>query len=230
MARRWSCAWRSARACRRPAASSSRPTATRCMSACHAAAVECLMTRADHASGSDRLAEACTALGLHEDEVVVNVQGDEPLIDPALIDDCAALLRVRADCVMATVAHAIDELAEFVNPNVVKVVLDRAQRALYFSRAPIPWWRDGSRPGQPALHDTQRRASPRGPVRVPRRLPSPLPDARARARRSDRGARAAARACGTASASPFTSAPPCRLRVSTRPKTSSACGGSSRQT
>jgi 3-deoxy-manno-octulosonate cytidylyltransferase (CMP-KDO synthetase) len=126
------------------------------MSACRAAAVECLMTRADHASGSDRLAEACTALGLHDDEVVVNVQGDEPLIDPALVDDCAALLRARGDCVMATVAHAIDDAAEFVNPNVVKVVLDRAQRALYFSRAPIPWWRDGSRPGQPTLHPGER--------------------------------------------------------------------------
>ena len=126
------------------------------MSACRAASVECLMTRADHASGSDRLAEACTALGLGDDEVVVNVQGDEPLIDPALVDDCAALLRARSDCVMATVAHAIDDVHEFVNTNVVKVVLDRAQRALYFSRAPIPWWRDGSRPGEAALHPGER--------------------------------------------------------------------------
>jgi 3-deoxy-manno-octulosonate cytidylyltransferase (CMP-KDO synthetase) len=120
-------------------------------SACSAEGVECLMTRADHASGSDRLAEACTLLGLPDDEVVVNVQGDEPLIEPDVIDACADLLAARGDCVMSTVAHAIDDAGDFVNPNVVKVVLDRAQRALYFSRAPIPWWRDGSRPGQPAL-------------------------------------------------------------------------------
>ena len=73
---------------------------------------------------------------------MVNVQGDEPLIDPALIDACAALLLQRPDCVMSTAAHAIDNADEFDNPNVVKVVLDAQSRALYFSRAPIPWWRD----------------------------------------------------------------------------------------
>ncbi|MBL8349917.1 MAG: 3-deoxy-manno-octulosonate cytidylyltransferase [Burkholderiaceae bacterium] len=111
--------------------------------ACRAHGTEAVLTRSDHPSGSDRLAEACTLLGLAGDDLVVNVQGDEPLIAPAMIDACAALLRERSDCVMATVAHAIDDLAEFTNPNVVKVVTDAAGRALYFSRAPIAWWRDG---------------------------------------------------------------------------------------
>lgn len=113
------------------------------VAACAAHGVDCLLTRADHATGSDRLAEACEQLGLDGTDVVVNVQGDEPLIAPGLIDACAALLADRDACVMSTAAHAIDDVAEFRNPNVVKVVLDGAGRALYFSRAPMPWWRDG---------------------------------------------------------------------------------------
>ena len=112
--------------------------------ACRQHGVAALITRADHASGSDRLAEACTLLGLEGDAVIVNVQGDEPLIDPTLIDACAALLARSADCVMSTVAHAIHDLADYLNPNVVKVVCDAQSRALLFSRAPLPWWRDGS--------------------------------------------------------------------------------------
>ncbi len=115
----------------------------RIVAACQAHGIRALLTRTDHRSGSDRLAEACEQLGLDGDALVVNVQGDEPLIAPAMIDACAHLLRQRPDCVMATVAHAISDVAEFSNPNVVKVVLDAAGRALYFSRAPIPWWRDG---------------------------------------------------------------------------------------
>ena len=115
----------------------------RTVAVCQAHGIRALLTRTDHASGSDRLAEACEQLGLDGDALVVNVQGDEPLIAPTMIDACAGLLRQRPDCVMATVAHAIDDVAEFTNPNVVKVVLDAAGRALYFSRAPIPWWRDG---------------------------------------------------------------------------------------
>lgn len=111
--------------------------------ACAAHGVAAVRTRADHPSGSDRLAEACALLGLDGDEVVVNVQGDEPLIDPALVGHVAQLLAQRGDCVMATAAHALADDAEFTNPNVVKVVLDAASRALYFSRAPLPWWRDG---------------------------------------------------------------------------------------
>jgi 3-deoxy-manno-octulosonate cytidylyltransferase (CMP-KDO synthetase) len=112
--------------------------------ACAAHGVKAVLTRAEHPSGSDRLAEACTLLGLDGDDVVVNVQGDEPLIDPALVQAVAGLLVQRGDCVMATAAHPLADDAEFRNPNVVKVVLDAASRALYFSRAPIPWWRDGS--------------------------------------------------------------------------------------
>ena len=114
----------------------------RIVQACSEHGIEAIPTRADHATGSDRLAEACERLGLAGGDVVVNVQGDEPLIEPALISACAALLDARPDCVMGTAAHAIDSAEDFANPNVVKVVLDAAGRALYFSRAPIPHWRD----------------------------------------------------------------------------------------
>ena len=119
--------------------------------ACTAHGVASVLTGKEHASGSDRLAQACELLGLNGDDVVVNVQGDEPLIAPDLIRRCAELLAERPDCVMSTAAHAITELAEFVNPNVVKVVLDAAGRALLFSRAPLPWWRDGNVQGVRAL-------------------------------------------------------------------------------
>jgi len=113
------------------------------VAACEAHGVRALLTRDDHATGSDRLAEACRLLGLADDAIVVNLQGDEPLIDAALIDACAETLERSAGCVMSTAAHAIDDVGEFRNPNVVKVVCDAAGRALYFSRAPLPWWRDG---------------------------------------------------------------------------------------
>ncbi len=115
----------------------------RIVAACQAHGVEALLTHQDHPSGSDRLAQACQLLGLAGDALVVNVQGDEPLIAPALINDVARVLAERPEASMGTAAHAIQELAEFTNPNVVKVVLDAQQMALYFSRAPIPWWRDG---------------------------------------------------------------------------------------
>ena len=111
--------------------------------ACAQAGVQAVLTRTDHLSGSDRLAEACTLLGLDGQECIVNVQGDEPLIDPELIRHCATLLVERDDCVMSTAAHPIDQVADYLNPNVVKVVLDAAGRALYFSRSPLPCWRDG---------------------------------------------------------------------------------------
>ncbi len=114
------------------------------VSACEAHGVQAVLTRADHPSGSDRLAEACELLGLQGQDIVVNVQGDEPLIEPSLIDAVADLLQHRPEAAMSTAAHAIDTLADYVNPNVVKVVLDRQGLALYFSRAPIPWWRDGA--------------------------------------------------------------------------------------
>ena len=114
------------------------------VAACAAHSVDALLTSPRHTTGSDRIAEASEALGLGDDEIVVNVQGDEPLIEPALIDACAALLAERGECVMSTVAHAIDERGDFENPNIVKVVLDARGHALYFSRAPIPWPRDAA--------------------------------------------------------------------------------------
>lgn len=121
--------------------------------ACLGHGVEAVLTRDDHVSGSDRLAEACEQLSLDGDDVVVNVQGDEPLIEPDMIDAVARLLVQRTDCRMSTVAHAIDNPAEYTNPNVVKVVLDARHTALYFSRAPIPWWRDGMASGATTLPD-----------------------------------------------------------------------------
>lgn len=109
--------------------------------ACRQHGVEVYMTRADHPSGTDRIAEVAAQIGLAADAVIVNVQGDEPLILPELIAATASL--VTATVPMATAAHAIERAADLCNPNVVKVVLDGAGRALYFSRAPIPWHRDG---------------------------------------------------------------------------------------
>jgi len=109
--------------------------------ACAAHGIEACMTRADHPSGTDRIAEVAQTLGLAPDAVVVNLQGDEPLIDPALLAACAA--RIAPDVPMATCAHPLSDVADIFNPNVVKVVLDRQGRALYFSRATIPWHRDG---------------------------------------------------------------------------------------
>lgn len=119
--------------------------------ACSRHGVRAVLTRPDHPSGSDRLAEACEQLGLAGDDIVVNVQGDEPLMDPALIDAVAALLRERPQASMSTAAHPVANVADFTNPNVVKVVLQADGLALYFSRAPIPWWRDGFAQGVAAL-------------------------------------------------------------------------------
>ena len=109
--------------------------------ACAAHGVEVCMTRSDHPSGTDRIAEVARALALPPDAVVVNLQGDEPLIDPGLLAACAA--QISATVPMATCAHRLHDMADAFNPNVVKVVLDKAGRALYFSRATIPWHRDG---------------------------------------------------------------------------------------
>jgi 3-deoxy-manno-octulosonate cytidylyltransferase (CMP-KDO synthetase) len=131
------------------------------LNACAAFSVAAVLTRSDHPSGSDRLAEACDALGLGDDDVVVNVQGDEPLMDPGLINAVAGLLAQRSDCAMSTAAHAIDDLEELLNPNVVKVVLDAHNTALYFSRSPVPaardfpgtaWWKAGSSLPRPLRH------------------------------------------------------------------------------
>jgi 3-deoxy-manno-octulosonate cytidylyltransferase (CMP-KDO synthetase) len=103
---------------------------------------DALLTRADHPSGTDRLAEVVDTLGWSADAIVVNVQGDEPLIDPALIAAVAQSLADDPVAAIATAAHPLQDAAEFFNPNVVKVVCDAREHALYFSRAPIPWARD----------------------------------------------------------------------------------------
>jgi len=110
-----------------------------------------LMTRADHASGTDRLAEVAALLDLADETIVVNVQGDEPLVDPDLIRSVAAALADSAVAAMATAAHPIRAAAEFFNPNVVKVVCDARGLAHYFSRAPIPWARDAFAQGREQL-------------------------------------------------------------------------------
>jgi 3-deoxy-manno-octulosonate cytidylyltransferase (CMP-KDO synthetase) len=107
-----------------------------------AAGFRALLTRADHPSGTDRLAEAADLLGLADDEIVVNVQGDEPQVPPALVAAVAALLGARPDCAIATASHPVHDARDWLSPNVVKVVLDARSCALYFSRAPIPFARD----------------------------------------------------------------------------------------
>lgn len=103
---------------------------------------EAMLTRADHPSGTDRLAEVVTTLDLDDEQIIVNVQGDEPLIDPELINQVAASLAVNPQASIATCAYPIQSSKALFNPNIVKVVCDVNQRALYFSRAPIPWARD----------------------------------------------------------------------------------------
>jgi 3-deoxy-manno-octulosonate cytidylyltransferase (CMP-KDO synthetase) len=114
----------------------------RIIAACTSFGIEAVLTRSDHISGSDRLAEASALLGLHNDEIVVNVQGDEPLIDPDLVRAVANLLAQQPQASMSTAAHPIEREADFLNPNVVKVVLDAHSQAMYFSRAPIAFARD----------------------------------------------------------------------------------------
>ncbi len=119
--------------------------------ACEAHGVKVLMTRDDHATGTDRLAEVVAQLQLPDAAIVVNVQGDEPLIAPELIRAVAATLAEKTQAAIATAAHAIGDAAEFFNPNVVKLVCDAEGHAQYFSRAPIPWARDAFAAGRNAL-------------------------------------------------------------------------------
>ena len=104
--------------------------------------IDAILTRSDHPTGTDRLAEAAVQLKLDDRAIVVNVQGDEPLLEPSLIKGVAEELRSHADASIATACHVIEDPTEAFNPNVVKVVLDHAGYALYFSRATIPWARD----------------------------------------------------------------------------------------
>jgi len=112
------------------------------LAACESFGVAAVRTRADHPTGTDRLAEAAETLQLADEAIVVNLQGDEPLLPPQVVTRVAGLLAQRPDCAMATAAHPLADAAEFFDPNVVKVVTDAGGRALLFSRAPIPWARD----------------------------------------------------------------------------------------
>jgi 3-deoxy-manno-octulosonate cytidylyltransferase (CMP-KDO synthetase) len=116
-------------------------------SACEAFGAEVCVTEAAHASGTDRIAEVAARRGWEDSVVVVNVQGDEPLLPPALVVQVAELLRLQPEADMATLGTPIHDLAEYLDPNVVKLVAAADGRALYFSRAPIPWHRDGAPAG-----------------------------------------------------------------------------------
>jgi 3-deoxy-manno-octulosonate cytidylyltransferase (CMP-KDO synthetase) len=106
------------------------------------AGIQAVMTRSDHPTGTDRIAEVVERLGLEDKAVVVNIQGDEPLIEPGLVRAVAALLTDTPGAAIATACHPVRDPQELFDPNAVKVVLDRAGLARYFSRAPIPWARD----------------------------------------------------------------------------------------
>ena len=114
----------------------------RILAACQGFGAEVVMTRPEHNSGTDRLAEVATQLGLAADAIVVNVQGDEPLIPPAIIDQVAANLAAHSEAGIATLAEPIEDVAALFNPNVVKVSCNLKGLALTFSRAPLPWARD----------------------------------------------------------------------------------------
>ena len=114
------------------------------VSAAHGFGADAIMTAPTHRSGTDRIAEIARLQNWVESDVVVNVQGDEPLIPPALINQVASLLESNPSAQIATLATAIGSLPELMDPNAVKVVTDTRGRALYFSRAPIPWDRDGA--------------------------------------------------------------------------------------
>ncbi|TBU97747.1 3-deoxy-manno-octulosonate cytidylyltransferase [Stutzerimonas kirkiae] len=121
----------------------------RIFQACKAFGAEVLMTSAEHDSGTDRLAEVAERLGLGADEIVVNVQGDEPLIPPAVIDQVAGNLAAHPEAAIATLAEPLEGIAALFNPNVVKVLSDIDGLALTFSRAPLPWARDAFAAGEP---------------------------------------------------------------------------------
>jgi 3-deoxy-manno-octulosonate cytidylyltransferase (CMP-KDO synthetase) len=118
--------------------------------AAHAFGAVARMTSAAHASGTDRLAELAAMERWPQGDIVVNVQGDEPLIPPAIIRQVATLLDSDSEAAIGTLATPIESLREFLDPNAVKVVVDSKGRALYFSRAPVPWSRDGAPEGLPS--------------------------------------------------------------------------------
>lgn len=125
----------------------------RIVSAAHSFDAEAVLTARTHPSGTDRIAEVARARRWLPDDIVVNVQGDEPLIPPALIGQVAALLQAQPEADIGTLATPIASVEELLDPNAVKVVTDASGRALYFSRAPIPWNRDGAPAGLVSQRD-----------------------------------------------------------------------------
>lgn len=117
---------------------------TEIQAVCDAHRIECLLTKADHPTGTDRIAEIAQLLKLPPDALIVNVQGDEPLIPPELINQVASVLATHPECAISTVATPIGDAEEITNPNVVKVVLSRHHEAMYFSRSIIPFARDAA--------------------------------------------------------------------------------------
>ncbi len=115
----------------------------RILAVCETAGVPVVMTSAEHASGTDRLAEVADKLKLHDDDIIINMQGDEPLVPPILLEQVMQLLIDKPDCAMATLCEPIHDSEEFLRPSVVKVVMSQQGEALYFSRAAIPHDRDG---------------------------------------------------------------------------------------
>jgi 3-deoxy-manno-octulosonate cytidylyltransferase (CMP-KDO synthetase) len=114
---------------------------------CRAAGVDVVMTAIDHPSGTDRLSEVARIRGWGRDDIVVNVQGDEPLLPPVLVEQVANLLVSKPDCAMATLCEPVNTLDEFTRSSIVKVVTSQHQEALYFSRATIPYDRDAFKEG-----------------------------------------------------------------------------------
>jgi 3-deoxy-manno-octulosonate cytidylyltransferase (CMP-KDO synthetase) len=139
------------------------------VSAARAHGMQAALTRSDHPSGTDRIAELSQQRGWSDDTIVVNVQGDEPLIDPTLIASVARRLHETPGASIATACHALQSVHEMFDPNVVKVVLDRRGFALYFSRAPIPYARDAFAGSAPAI------APSAGAGAAPEPVPQGLP-------------------------------------------------------
>lgn len=120
---------------------------------CRAEGVDVVLTSADHPSGTDRLSEVARLKGWDKDDIIVNVQGDEPLLPATLVKQVAELLVAQPDCSMSTLCEPIHSMEEFQRDSIVKVVKSKFNQALYFSRATIPYDRDGAKLANPALHN-----------------------------------------------------------------------------
>jgi 3-deoxy-manno-octulosonate cytidylyltransferase (CMP-KDO synthetase) len=120
---------------------------------CEAEGIDVVMTSPHHPSGTDRLSEVARIKGWDSQDIIVNVQGDEPLLPATLVKQVAALLEEKPDCSMSTLCEPIHALDEFERDSIVKVVMSKFNQALYFSRATIPYDRDGAKADEPKLHD-----------------------------------------------------------------------------